>query len=126
MPQFVKCSASSRMSGDRPSTMARCSQAATGTLRLSPKLTGLPSSGVAGSTPRATHGIAAQLPAALFLSHLLLALYWVYDDSAEQARTRRLLDRGLALVKLALPLARLPLLRKSLAELLALVAEVRP
>ena len=58
--------------------------------------------------------------------HLLLALYWVYDDSPGQARTRRLLDRGLSILKLALPLARMPLVRRPLAELLALVGEVRP
>lgn len=87
---------------------------------------GLFAEAVEGARTPLPDGIAAQLPAALFLSHLLLALYWVYDDSPEQARTRRLLDRGLALLKLALPLARLPLLRKPLAELLALVGEVRP
>jgi len=65
------------------------------------------------------------LPRALVLVHLLLALYWVYDTSEEQRRTRRLLDRGLALLGSALPLTRLPLLRTPLAEALALVADVR-
>lgn len=70
--------------------------------------------------------LAAGLPRALFLSHLLLALYWAYDDSPDQRRTRRLLDSGLSLLKLALPLARLPLLRGPLGEMLALVGEARP
>jgi len=65
------------------------------------------------------------LPRALVLAHLLLALYWVYDGSEDRRRTRRLLDRGLALLGSALPLARLPLLRGPLAEALALVADVR-
>jgi AcrR family transcriptional regulator len=77
----------------------------------------------------AKHGlpgdIAAGLPAALFVAHLLLALYWVYDGSPDQAKTRRLLDRGLGLLRIALPLAKLPLVRKPVAELLELIGEVR-
>jgi AcrR family transcriptional regulator len=78
-----------------------------------------------GLFAEAVDGARTSLPA-LFLGHLLLALYWVYDDSPGQARTRRLLDRGLSILKLALPLARMPLVRRPLAELLALVGEVRP
>lgn len=77
----------------------------------------------------ARHGlpddIAAGLPAALFVAHLLLALYWVYDGSPDQEKTRRLLDRGLGLLRVALPLAKLPLVRRSVAELLGLIGEVR-
>jgi len=69
--------------------------------------------------------LAAALPRALFLAHLLLALAWAYDGTPGQARTRALLDRGLALLKLALPIARMPLVRKPLTELLTLVGEVR-
>jgi hypothetical protein len=53
-------------------------------------------------------------------------MYWVYDDSPGQQRTRRLLDRGLTLLRLALPLARVPLLRKPLTELAAMIEEARP
>lgn len=69
--------------------------------------------------------IRALLPRALVLAHLLLALYWVYDGSDGQRRTRRLLDRGLKLLSSALPLTRLPVLRAPLAEALALVGDVR-
>lgn len=65
------------------------------------------------------------LPAALMLAHLLLALFWVYDSSPGRERTHRLLDRGLRLVKLSLPLVRVRVLRRPLRELLDLVAEVR-
>jgi len=65
------------------------------------------------------------LPRALVLAHLLLALFWVYDDSAGQRRTRRLLDRGLKLLASVLPLARLPLLHGALRDTLSLVNEVR-
>jgi AcrR family transcriptional regulator len=81
---------------------------------------------VAGAARTLPRDIAERLPAALFLGHLLLALYWVYDSSPGQAKTRRLLDRGLGLLKTALPLARLPLVRRPLAELLGLIGEVRP
>lgn len=67
--------------------------------------------------------IAQALPGALFLGHLLLALFWVYDRSPGQKRTRTLLDRGLRLLGMALPLARLPLLRGVVREVLDLVAE---
>jgi AcrR family transcriptional regulator len=65
------------------------------------------------------------LPRALVLAHLLLALFWVYDGSDGQRRTRRLLDRGLKLLGSALPLARLPLVRGALTEALSLVGDVR-
>ena len=80
---------------------------------------------VAGAKHSLPDDIARGLPSALFLGHLLLALYWVYDSSPGQAKTRRLLDRGLGLLKLALPLARLPLVRKPITELIDMIGEVR-
>lgn len=65
------------------------------------------------------------LPHALALGHLLLALFWVYDSSPGQARSRTLVDRGLKLLKFGLPLTRMPLFRAPLRELLELVAEVK-
>ena len=65
-----------------------------------------------------------RLPSALMLGHLLLALFWVYDSSPGQERTQRLLDRGLRLLKLSLPLVRARILRRPLRELLDLIAEV--
>jgi len=69
--------------------------------------------------------IRALLPRALVLAHLLLALFWVYDSSEGRRRTRRLLDRALKLFGTALPLARLPILRGLIAEMLSLVSGVR-
>jgi AcrR family transcriptional regulator len=69
--------------------------------------------------------IARALPDALVLAHLLLALFWVYDRSPGQEKSYHLLDRGLRILRLALPLTRVPLLRAPLRELLDLVAEVR-
>ncbi|WP_424464305.1 TetR/AcrR family transcriptional regulator [Pseudoclavibacter helvolus] len=67
----------------------------------------------------------AGLPQALVLSHLLLALLWVYDSSPDRARTRRILDRALNLLRMTLPLTRIPGVRAPLRELLALAGEVR-
>jgi AcrR family transcriptional regulator len=86
---------------------------------------GLFTDAVTGADHRLPDDVAHALPAALFLGHLLLALYWVYDRSPGQARTRRLLDRGLNLLQLTLPLARLPLVRKPVADLLEMLSDVR-
>ncbi|WP_292861409.1 TetR/AcrR family transcriptional regulator [Microbacterium sp.] len=83
------------------------------------------SEAVSGAKHSLPADLEGALPRALFLAHLLLALSWVYDGTPGQQRTRALLDRGLALLKLALPLARMPLVRKPLAELLALIGDVR-
>lgn len=68
---------------------------------------------------------ADRVPELLLLAYLLLALFWVYDNSPGQERTRRLVDRGLALLKLGLPLLRMPVLRAPLREFFDMVAEVR-
>jgi len=65
------------------------------------------------------------VPDLLLLAYLLLALFWVYDSSPGQDRTHRLIDRGLALLKLGLPLMRTPVLRAPLREFFDMVAEVR-
>lgn len=80
---------------------------------------------VAGARDSLPKEFDADLPSALMLAHLLLALFWVYDSSAGQQRTERLLERGLRLLKLSLPLVRSRVLRRPLRELLDLVAEVR-
>ncbi len=78
-----------------------------------------------GANHRLPAEFVGALPHALVLGHLLLALFWVYDRSPDQRRTQKLLDRGLKLLGTALPLARVPLLRAPLRELLELVGEVR-
>lgn len=65
------------------------------------------------------------LPQVLVLSHLLLALLWVYDSSPGRERTHRILDRALNLLRMTLPLTRIPVVRAPLRELLALAGEVR-
>ncbi|HWH26993.1 MAG TPA: TetR family transcriptional regulator [Pseudolysinimonas sp.] len=66
-----------------------------------------------------------QLPELLLLAYLLLALFWVYDTSPNQQRSHRLIDRGLALLKLSMPLVKLPLVRAPLRQFFDMVSEVR-
>lgn len=80
---------------------------------------------VAGASDKLPSEFEKDLPAALMLGHLLLALFWVYDSSPNQERTERLLSRGLRLLALSLPLVRMRILRKPLRELLDLIADVR-
>ena len=86
---------------------------------------GLFDEAVAGARHSLPDDLARSLPDVFWLGYLLLALFWVYDSSPGQERTLRLLDRGLKLLALALPLVRLPLLRKPLRELVELIGEVR-
>jgi AcrR family transcriptional regulator len=65
------------------------------------------------------------LPSALMIAHLLLALFWVYDSTPGQRRTQRLLEGGLRLLRLSLPLLRVRVLRAPLRELLDLISELR-
>ncbi|MET0296078.1 MAG: TetR family transcriptional regulator [Microbacterium sp.] len=80
---------------------------------------------VAGSSDKLPADFREALPSVFVLGHLLLALFWVYDRSPGQKRTRALLDQGLKLLRLALPLTRVPVLRAPLRQLLVLVGEVR-
>ena len=80
---------------------------------------------IAGAADKLPAEFDEDLPSALMLGHLLLALFWVYDTSDGRERTSRLLERGLRLLKLSLPLVRLRVLRKPLRELLDLITEVQ-
>lgn len=86
---------------------------------------GLFDEAVAGARHSLPDDLARSLPEVFWLGYLLLALFWVYDSSPGQERTLRLLDRGLKLLAIALPLVKLPLLRKPLRELVELIGEVR-
>ena len=80
---------------------------------------------IAGSKQQFPDDIADTLPEALTIGYLLLALFWSYDRSPQQQHTKRLLGGALGLLKMALPLLKVPGIRKPLRELLQLIAEVR-
>jgi hypothetical protein len=71
-------------------------------------------------------GIAPYLGRLLWMYQMGLILFWVYDKSPEQQRTRLLFDKTLKMLVVTLKLAGFPLLRplhKLAGELLAVVYE---
>ena len=68
--------------------------------------------------------LATRLPDVLQLGYLLVSLFWVYDRSPEHRRTLAVLDSGLALFRLGLPVLRTPLVRGPLERLLVALTEV--
>lgn len=66
------------------------------------------------------------LPKLLWLYQMGLILFWIYDRSGEQARTRLLLAKSLTIVTGAIKMSKLPLmrpLRRSVIELLNGIAD---
>ena len=81
---------------------------------------GLPLRGV--SLPDDTKTLA---PVALWAMHMGLLLYFLYDDSPGQRRTRKLADAGVELFIAALRLAKLPLMRGMRKKVLEMLSDAR-
>jgi AcrR family transcriptional regulator len=62
-----------------------------------------------------------RLPQLLWLFHMGVVLFWVYDKSPEQARTKLLIERSTPVIAQLVGLSRLPVLRGSAKELMHLV-----
>ena len=67
--------------------------------------------------------IRAILPSALWALHLVVLLYYVYDDSPQQERTRKLIDGVLQLLVRFLSLIKSPLLKPFRGSLFALLGD---
>jgi AcrR family transcriptional regulator len=80
---------------------------------------------VTGSTNAIPADLRRELPELLWLAYMALTLYWVYDNSPGQKKSRRLAVRASRFIGVALPFARLPFVRKLLAELLDILREAR-
>ncbi|MES2169641.1 MAG: TetR family transcriptional regulator [Actinomycetota bacterium] len=78
---------------------------------------------VSGSSTPLPARLKAELPHLLWLAYMALALYWVYDHSDGQQRSKRLVRNGTALIEKFLPLLRLPFVRGPLDDVLDLVKE---
>ena len=75
---------------------------------------------VEGSDAKVPPDLKPQLPYLLWLYQMALIMFWLYDRSAGQERTRRLLEKSLPLIVNLLRVSALPLmkpLRKSVLEL---------
>ncbi|MFF1828362.1 TetR/AcrR family transcriptional regulator [Paenarthrobacter sp. NPDC058040] len=80
---------------------------------------------VDGSSPAVAKKLRGDLPELLWLAYMGIALFWVYDKSEGQRRTRKLIDGAAPLVARGLSLAKLPGVGKVFDDALGLVRSVK-
>jgi AcrR family transcriptional regulator len=80
---------------------------------------------VAGAQPAVPSVLREELPGLLWLVQLGVTLFWVYDASDAQRRTRTLVNGLAPLLGRLVRLTRLPVLRGAAEDVLALVRAVR-
>lgn len=70
-------------------------------------------------------GLRGELPELLWLLQMGVVLFWVYDASADQQRSRTLVRRVVPIVDRLVRLARLPVVRGVVDDVVGLVHELR-
>lgn len=80
---------------------------------------------VEGTDLKLTQQVRAELPGLLWLLQMGVVLFWVYDDSPDQRRTRELVARLVPVVDRTVRLSRLPVVRGLVDDVLGLVAALR-
>ena len=80
---------------------------------------------VDGSTAKLDPELRKELPELLWLGWMGVILFWVYDNSPDQRRTRRLIDGVVPLIDRLVALSRLRVLRPALRQVLALIESIR-
>jgi AcrR family transcriptional regulator len=80
---------------------------------------------VEGSTNAIPSELKQQLPELLWLAYMGLTLFWVYDTSEGQGKSRALATGASKLFGTVLPLARLPFARGLVSQLLDLIRSAR-
>jgi AcrR family transcriptional regulator len=80
---------------------------------------------VEGSDLKVAPALREELPELLWLLHMGVVLFWVYDDSDGQQRTRSLVAGIVPLVDRAVRLTRLPLVRGLVDDVLGVVRQLR-
>jgi AcrR family transcriptional regulator len=80
---------------------------------------------IEGSTARVGRDLAERLPELLWLYSLGIVLHWVYDSSPGCARTYRLIDVTVPVIRRLVGAARLPVLRATAADITKIVDQVR-
>jgi len=80
---------------------------------------------IEGSDAKIPKVLRSDLPELLWLYFMGIVLYWVHDPSQKAVRTRTLAARTTPLVVRAIGLARLPVLRTAVTDLLELVHELK-
>jgi AcrR family transcriptional regulator len=81
---------------------------------------------VDGSTARMGPGVREQLPELLWLYSLGITLFWVHDTSQGCNRTHQLIDATVPVITQLVALSRLPTLRKTLGDLIAIIDTLSP
>jgi len=81
---------------------------------------------VEGSAARMGPGLRERLPELLWLYSLGITLYWVHDTSPENSRTHELIDATAPVIAQLVSLSRLPTLRRTLGELIAIIDKLSP
>ncbi|MFJ8694418.1 TetR/AcrR family transcriptional regulator [Streptomyces roseolilacinus] len=79
-----------------------------------------------GSDTKTAPELAGQLPPMLWLMHMGLVLFWVYDRSEGAERSRRLVERTAPLVARAIALSRFRVLRPLVRQAHDVIAEFMP
>jgi AcrR family transcriptional regulator len=81
---------------------------------------------VDGSALRVGKDLRADLPELLWLYEMGIILYWVHDPSEGCERTYGLIDRTVPLVERLVGLAKLPVVRPMVREVVGMLGELRP
>jgi AcrR family transcriptional regulator len=78
-----------------------------------------------GSNTRIPKRLQAELPELLWLYFMGIVLFWVHDPTTDGSATRNVASASAPLVVRAIELARLPLVRSMLDDILALIIEIK-
>lgn len=78
-----------------------------------------------GSDAKPLPALRGELPELLWLLQMGVVLFWVYDDSPGQRRSRELVDRAVPVVDRLVRLSRLPVIRGVVDDVLGLLRAVR-
>jgi AcrR family transcriptional regulator len=80
---------------------------------------------VDASSARIDRELRAELPELLWLYSLGIVLFWVHDTSPDRSKTFRLIDTTVALADRLVSLTRIPVLRGTMREVVAIIREIR-
>lgn len=80
---------------------------------------------VTTARPQPPMAIRADLPELLWLVYMGVTLFWVYDRSPGQHRTRRLIDNAAPLIAKLVILSRLPVVRKIVDDVVQLIKNTK-